>query len=298
MLGTIIGGPDTGTPPAGAEGGNPPVTGGTPPAGGNNQAGGNNTPGSNPSEGGNDKAGVNLWEKPVSEFLPDDMKNDPLAGKYKNLAEFFKGFKETQALVGKKIEGHVKVPTEKSTPEEQQAFLRAIGVPENPEGYQLPEKLPEGAQLNDNLVNWFRQNGHKHALTPGQFQGLLMGYVELEQQMLDQSVQQLKESYGDKYEDAVKRAGMALSRLPKEMQEAVKGSTSIELFYVLDYFGNLLSEGKAPTDKNGMGPSDNLKAELEGINKKLRDPKEREKMTDKERKGLVARKTQILKELG
>jgi hypothetical protein len=62
--------------------------------------------------------------------------------KGKPLGEVFKGYGEASKMIGARPQG-VKIPDEKSTPEERAAFHKALGVPESPDKYEV--KRPEAA---------------------------------------------------------------------------------------------------------------------------------------------------------
>lgn len=56
-------------------------------------------------------------------------------------------------------------PADDAKPEEFEAFAKAIGRPDKPEGYELDKiKLPEGMELDKPLHDWFVQTAHKSGL--------------------------------------------------------------------------------------------------------------------------------------
>jgi len=76
--------------------------------------------------------------------LPDDQFGDVKAtlANYKTFPALAKALKESKTMAMSKLEGYTKLPTDKSTPEERQAFFKQLGVPEKLEGYGF--KAPEG----------------------------------------------------------------------------------------------------------------------------------------------------------
>lgn len=81
-----------------------------------------------------------------------------------------------------KTEGMVKVPGETATPEEQVAFRKSIGVPDDPTGYGIkaPEKLPDGVAWDEAMGSEFATVAHQIGLTPKQvaaLQEFQVGYV-------------------------------------------------------------------------------------------------------------------------
>ncbi len=69
-----------------------------------------------------------------------------------------------------KTEGMVKAPTSESAPEEWDAFYKAAGRPDTPEGYgfKAPETMPEGVAWDQPLAEKFAAVAHKIGLTPAQ----------------------------------------------------------------------------------------------------------------------------------
>jgi hypothetical protein len=257
-----------------------------------NSPAGNAAPAADTQKSGGD---LPAWKRPVTEFLPDDLRSDPLASKYPNVVELFKGLKEANGLIGKKTEGMVRIPTEQSTPEEKSAFLKSIGVPDKPENYALP-KLGDGVTVDPGLEKWFRETGHKHGLTGNQFSALVADYTALEQQQLQQSVSALQAHYGDKYGDAVKAANAALGKLPKDMQDIVNKSRDVTVFYVLEQFGRLLGEDAFPLGDQKQSSTAADQERLLEINNELRKPDV--KNNGKLRKELMDEKVAIMKRLG
>lgn len=86
----------------------------------------------------NDNSGGTAPEETPSwiDVLPDEAKNDPAVTKYKTPEDFYKGYKNTVEIVGRK---GVIVPKDDASPEEQAKFYNAIGRPEKPEGYKFDE---------------------------------------------------------------------------------------------------------------------------------------------------------------
>lgn len=112
---------------------------------------------------------------PVAEWLPEtfpaDAKTDPIFTKYKDPTEFVKGVRGMAEAVGKKS---LTVPTDKSTPEEVQAFWSAVGRPEKADGYKLTDlkDLHPRIQPTPESRAQFLEQAHKVGLTTAQADGL------------------------------------------------------------------------------------------------------------------------------
>jgi len=68
------------------------------------------------------------------------------------------------------MEGMIKVPGESATPEERAAFYKALGVPDDVEGYELkaPEKIPDGVHFDEARAKEFTVFAKEHGLTKAQ----------------------------------------------------------------------------------------------------------------------------------
>lgn len=73
---------------------------------------------------------------------------------------------ELEKLVG----GRVKVPGKDATDEERKAFAKAIGVPDDKEGYafDVPKNLPADLPYDEGAATEFKGVAHEIGLTPGQ----------------------------------------------------------------------------------------------------------------------------------
>jgi hypothetical protein len=75
-------------------------------------------------------------------LLPEEMRKEGTWDRFSNLQDVFKSESEARKLVSKK---GIIPPTEKSTPDEWNAFYKALGRPDTPEEYGLkrPDAIPE-----------------------------------------------------------------------------------------------------------------------------------------------------------
>lgn len=77
--------------------------------------------------------------------------------------------------------GRVKVPTDKSTPEEVSAWRKAIGVPDTAEGYKLdPVTAPDGSevQLDNGLLGRLAAKAHEIGVPEAAYKALVGDYVQ------------------------------------------------------------------------------------------------------------------------
>ena len=99
------------------------------PAGGNGEGVEGSTPVTAATDSRSEQSGNPDWAKSKG-WVADDgsVKAEDVFTSYRNLEQ--------------KLGSMITVPGEKATPEEQQRFYKALGVPEKADGYQF--KLPEG----------------------------------------------------------------------------------------------------------------------------------------------------------
>lgn len=111
------------------------------------------------------------------ETISEEYRADPNISKYKNLDELAKAHLETVKLIGRK---GVILPTEKSTPQEKDAYFKAIGRPDKAEEYKatLPEGLHEKIVASPEGMAAFQSAAHKLGLTQSQFDGLNQWYLK------------------------------------------------------------------------------------------------------------------------
>ena len=140
------------------------------------------------------------------DHLPEDVQFDGLKD-LKNLPDLVKSYRGALDVAGRKGEG-VTIPTDKSSDEVRQAFRRAMGVPDAPDGYGLerPEDIPED-KWNQEEADKYSALFHKHNVTPAFVQELFaqekeirLANMEAEKQLYAQDQEsvesELRESWG------------------------------------------------------------------------------------------------------
>ena len=121
--------------------------------------------------------------------LPDDIKSDPVFTKYKEPAEAFRALVGAQKFLGRQS---LPVP---SGPEDKEAFAlihKAMGLPENPDGYVLPTDLqiPKDLPLDDGMLAEFKKTAHENGISPTQFAGIYKWYMNTASTLFKKSGEQ------------------------------------------------------------------------------------------------------------
>jgi len=171
-----------------------------------------------------DMLGDNYYNDPDTKQQPTKMFDDvpdlkTLTNNYANAQRKISSFgKEME----EKLKGTVRIPTEKSSPEEIAAYRKAVGVPESPDKYEL--KLPEGEDEGYKAIaDIVRTIGHKHGV-PGNILSLIWDGVvpalnaqvqALENkglEILKAEEEALKEEWKEKHDENIKAGDDALAK--------------------------------------------------------------------------------------
>ena len=150
-------------------------------------------------------------------FVSDKVKGYTNADGSCNMAELLKSYDSAQRYIG----GAVKIPTEKSTPEEVAAFYAKLGRPESADKYDWQQ--PEGIELKGEFFDGFKKAAHELGLTNKQLSGVLDGYTNIVKQIFSQkqafaaeqektSRANLSKEWGDKFES---KLGGVMDKLEK-----------------------------------------------------------------------------------
>ncbi|MGE4553692.1 MAG: hypothetical protein AB7D57_11305 [Desulfovibrionaceae bacterium] len=122
------------------------------------------------------------------------LREHPALAKYASKDEAVKALVHAQRLIGRRPEGAVEVPGQGDGPERWGSFWAALGRPDDPSGYELPElDLPEGFEVSDDMRQGFLGRAFELGLTPDQVRGLYEWFlplnVEAAQRLEGESVQ-------------------------------------------------------------------------------------------------------------
>lgn len=246
--------------PDGGEGGSGTVTDPAPPAGttepGTLLSGSAAPPAATPGDG---SAPEFSFAKPDGSFsegwldkLPEEF-NDakPTLSKYQSLQELAKAHYHLQKKIGNP---GIQLPTEKSTPEEVAAFRKAIGVPEAADKYELlPEQLPEGVTVNQDLLKPYAEIAHKHNIPATAMKELVAENIkqaamangaaaEMVQQRIAEGEKTLREKFGGEFDSRVNQAKRAAGAVGLDLKSP--GLTDPAVVIALAQLGDMMSEDK------------------------------------------------------
>jgi len=154
-----------------------------------------------------------------------DLANSPSIQKFEDTPEGLKKAVESHVNL-EKLLGHEKVPMPKGPDDVEgiDRFNKAMGVPENAEGYNLPDVTLPGELGNVTFdKNVFAQLAKENSLTPAQANGLWKKYTEMSgsvyqqhlskvQQDLTTNINALRAEWGDAYASNIELGEMVVAK--------------------------------------------------------------------------------------
>ena len=162
-----------------------------------------------------------------------DLSNSPTLQKFENTPEGLKKAMESHLSL-EKLLGHEKVPLPKGPNDTEgwARFNKALGIPDKPEGYNLPDpQLPEALKDLTFDKATFSQIALENKLTPAQAQGLWKKYTELTgsayqknlkefQDKLDANINALRSEWGDAYASKIELGDMVIAKFADDQETA------------------------------------------------------------------------------
>lgn len=145
------------------------------------------------------------WLGAVAEQYRDGVKE------FKGPSDLAKAFLESKT----KLDGAIVKPGDGASDEERVAFLTALGVPANKDGYALTKPdLPKGLNYSNDFESWFRDTSHELNLSKAQAERLFEQYnkrvieqynaaQEARAQRRTRVLEQLQKEYGDKTDEVI-----------------------------------------------------------------------------------------------
>lgn len=147
------------------------------------------------------------------EMMPEDLREHPSLSPIKDVENLARSYVNAQRLIGAD-----KIPLPVNpTDEDLDRIYSRLGRPESPDGYQIPV---DGNVVTEDVAQQFADISHKLRLTPDQASGVLEYYrsaveqsslasTESAIQLQEQAVAELKQEWGNAYEQQVEAAARA-----------------------------------------------------------------------------------------
>lgn len=243
--------------------------GGTPPAG---------SPTANSAQANNQPAG--LAEQPLAGLFGESERSDAavqaLIAKTPNLGTLAKNYMNLERMLGGKLDGYVQVPKEGAPPETVEAYRRAIGVPEKPEGYTLPQ-MPQGVEVDEERAGAFRAAAHKIGLSDKKFQALVEWDAQLTAARQAEYQKQFQQVYPDDaaLQAAVQRGQAVLARVAlrrPDLRDQAQQFLGHDLVFtqLMAELSGMFGEDQAPGAAQKAGTSADVQARIEFLKAEVR----------------------------
>lgn len=166
--------------------------------------------------------------------LSQESRDDPTIGRYENVEDLAKGLITAQRSLGNKVG----VPSKASTPEEWATFWDATGRPAEINGYESPQDLPEGTELDVGQTEAFFKHAHSIGLTKQQAAHLMRFEVGRQGEAMtaheaamdkyrQESITTLKGEFGQAYDERIALAKNAVAQLGGEPLQTYLTSTGM-----------------------------------------------------------------------
>lgn len=157
--------------------------------------------------------------------IPEEFRNEPSLQTINDLPTLVKGYVHAQRLVG---QDRVAIPKQDAPAEEWNNFYQKLGRPESPDKYEFTDlKLPQGLEIDEQVLGQTRGVFHKLGLTPQQAQGVLSHYAEAtssrygaftkqQEASQEEAANKLRGEWGDKFDTNIEGAKKALAQFGGE----------------------------------------------------------------------------------
>lgn len=166
---------------------------------------------------------------------------------FKDQESFIKSAADTKAALSRKLEGLVRIPGEDSPPEDVAAFRQAMGVPDDPSGYEITaEDALNLPGFDPDSLGEIKAAAHDLGLTAGQLKGLVAAQAKIEAAQLadaQSAEKMLINEWGDDYAyrlgDIAARVGdkLDLDQLTMDRADVLRALDSLAQGYREDSTG-------------------------------------------------------------
>jgi hypothetical protein len=250
---------------------------------------------------------VNQAPQPATDFkwksqLPADFANSPTLKPYPDTKEGFTNAIKSHLSL-EKLLGHEKIPVPKGKDDVEgwNAFQKAFGIPDKPDGYNLEDaKVPDHIKGMTFDKTKFAEIIHKNKLTPDQAKDLWKSYTQMTTQIYENAVKSQKEKmtaiinqmrgeWGDAYQTKVELGQMVINKFSdnQEMNDYITSVLASDPMGIkfLAKIGDQFAENKIGEFKNAkysLTPEEAQK-EIDEIRRDPNHPYNNDRATQAER---------------
>ncbi len=207
------------------------------------------------------------WRTGISE------ENRSAVAKFTDVDGLAKGYSELQSAYS----GTIKLPTDKSTPEDLSSFYNRCGRPDTSDGYTRPD-LPEGKEYDADLIGGIQTAAFDAGITSKQFSSLVERYLAIEtkraetqaaetarvQEETDRGLRELWHADYDKNLEVARRAMRELvtddlgEQFKVAIEESGLGNNSVFIQGFLEIGKKILNDSLVKSDSTGPVVADDF----------------------------------------
>lgn len=152
--------------------------------------------------------------------IPEEIRGHSSLEHINDIGALAKSYVHAQQMVGA---DKIALPGKSATPDEWGEVYAKLGRPESPDAYEFAyNNLPEGAEMDEGMVSWFKETAHKAGMNPQQAQMMLDAYNEMQfsdaenigleaQARVEQVEAELRKEYGQAFDDRLSLANGVLA---------------------------------------------------------------------------------------
>lgn len=151
--------------------------------------------------------------------LPEEYRTDPAFKNFQTPEDIYRSYKHAASMVGMDKSYVIRKPKGDATPEEMNDYYKQLGRPEKPEEYVVPENV----KINDKMAASLRSELHALGVPQEHFSGIVKYMAKVADETatesekeynerVEQAQQQLKQDFGQAYEQKIAIAREAVNR--------------------------------------------------------------------------------------
>ena len=197
--------------------------------------------------------------------LPESIRGHKSLESIADVGSLAKGYVHAQSLVGA---DKIPVPGKWATDDDWNHVYTKLGKPDTAEGYSF--ETPEGAEVDPDMLEWFKGTAHKAGLNPGQAQNLFIDYLTqigqrqahmegVQQQAMDASIDALKKEWGQAYDQRVGFANQVFKNFAESgldqipLQDGSRLGDNPDIVKMLSKVGQFMHEKMGEDSIAGLG---------------------------------------------
>ena len=108
--------------------------------------------------------------------IPEEVRGHRSLEHINDVGALAKSYVHAQSMIGA---DKVAIPGKSATPEDWREVYTKLGAPQAPDGYEINHNVPEGAEFNTEMADWFNNAAYQAGLTPLQAQALADQWNEM-----------------------------------------------------------------------------------------------------------------------